>query len=190
MGSTRSVTVRALVGVAAVLAIAACGSTFSVATPTPAGASVGGGAATPTSAPKTEAVGSTFEDDDGNGDVMNITLSTVINPATSTEGTIFLTAGDYLIGLKFTLVGKTGTSTGDVDFDTVSVIGSDGQTYTPDITDDITGCTNFNDGSYSVTPGQTSVGCAAFQLPKAVKPAQVEWSDLFGGNAPAVWTVS
>jgi hypothetical protein len=188
MGSTRSVTIRALMLGAASLIIVGCGSTFAVATQAPPGSSAA--APTPAPAAKTEAVGATFTDNDGNGDVMNITLNSVINPATSTEGSLFLTAGDILIGTKFTLVGKMGTSTGDVDFDGVTVIGSDGQTYTPDITDDIVGCTNFNSGSYSVTPGQTSVGCVSFQIPKAVKPAQVEWSDLFSNNAPAIWTVS
>jgi hypothetical protein len=187
MGSTKKVTIRALMLSTASL-IVACGSTFSVATPTPPGSSAG--AATPSAALTTEGVGGSFSDNDGNGNVMDITLDSVITPATSTEGNVFLTAGDILIATKFTLVGKTGTSTGDVDFDTVSVIGSDGQTYTADFTDDVVGCTNFNDGNYSVSPGQTSVGCVAFQIPKAVKPAQVEWSDLFSDNAPATWTVS
>lgn len=188
MGQAGKLSIRVSVFGAVALVIVGCGSTFSAATAVPPGASAA--AATPTAAPKTEAVGSTFTDNDGNGDVMDITLNSVINPATSTEGNIFLTTGDILIATKFTLVGRTGTSTGDVDFDTVSVVGANGQTYTPDVTNDIVGCTNFNSGTYSVTPGQTSVGCVSFQIPKAVRPAQVEWSDLFSNNAPATWTTS
>jgi hypothetical protein len=48
MRSTRGVIVRAAFGVAAALVIAGCGSTFSVATPTPAGATGGGASAAPT----------------------------------------------------------------------------------------------------------------------------------------------
>jgi hypothetical protein len=50
------------------------------------------------------------------------------------------------------------------------------------------GVTNFNYGDYNLTPGQTSVGAVAFQVPDGVKVSSIQWGGTFGSSA-ATWTV-
>ena len=162
--------------------LVACGATATVVTPTALGSTP---TATPASSTPTAAtVGTTYTLDDGSGNVMEITLTTLINPATSA---LPPDAGSYLVAAKFQLVGKTGTYTGDA-FVSASAIGGDHQTYSGYLYG-VNGCTDFNSGSFSVSPGQTSVGCVAFQLPNAVKPAQVMWTELISSGKPATWDV-
>jgi hypothetical protein len=131
-------------------------------------------------------IGTVYTDTDASGDVMNVTLTGVTDPATGAD--IYTTPdnGNRFVAAKFSLTGTSGTSSDDANSDAV-VIGSDGQTYSPDYSD-VRGCTNFNEGEYSVGPGHTSVGCVVFQIPNGVKVAQVQWGGVYGGT-PATWDV-
>jgi hypothetical protein len=131
-------------------------------------------------------VGTVFTDTDSNNDEMDITLTTLVDPAHGTDEFDQPTNGNYFVAAEFLLLGVSGTSSDDANSD-ATLIGSDGQTYTADF-DDVRACTNFDDGEYTVAPGQKSVGCVVFQIPNAVKPAQVEWGGEFGGT-PAIWDV-
>ncbi len=69
------------------------------------------------------------------------------------------------------------------------VIGSNGHSYSADL-DSVAGCTNFHEGVYSLTAGESEVGCVVFQIPIRVNIAKVEWSPLVGfGRAFGQWTV-
>lgn len=116
---------------------------------------------------------------------MTVTLMQVMDPA---HGTMYEspTTGDRFVGGKFRIVGVSGTFSDDANID-ASLIGSDNQTYSADF-DSIAGCTDFNSGTYTVTSGQTSVGCVTFQLPVGVTIAQIQWGGFLSG-APGVWTV-
>lgn len=111
---------------------------------------------------------------------MRITLVQVIDPA---QGGPYTTpnAGERFVATKF-LIANTGTSilSHDINND-VSIQGSNGQTYSPDF-NSISGCTNFNSGVFTITPGQSETGCAAFQLPSSVAVSQVQVSVLVGAT--------
>jgi hypothetical protein len=87
----------------------------------------------------------------------------------------------------FTLNGVSGTFSDDANSD-ATLVGSNSQTYTFDGSS-LAGVTNFNYGDYNLTPGQTSVGAVAFQVPDAVKVSSIQWGGTFGSSA-ATWTVS
>ena len=69
-----------------------------------------------------------------------------------------------------------------------SVIGSNGQTYTPWF-QEIDSCTNFNNGDFNVSPGQTVSGCVLFQMPQGVAVQSVQWKPVLSSTGPATWTV-
>jgi hypothetical protein len=149
-------------------------------------------AATDTPAPAatpndlTGPVGTAYTDTDSSGNVMTVTLTGMINPAHGAD--IYTTPdnGFYFVAAKFSITGVSGTSSDDANSD-AAVIGSDSQTYSPDFSD-VRGCTNFNEGEYSVATGATSVGCVVFQVPNGVTVASVQWGGGYGGT-PAVWTI-
>jgi hypothetical protein len=134
-------------------------------------------------------VGTTFTvtgtDDSGNPMSYDVTLDRVLSPAALTPYET-VNAGSYEIGAEFTVTGKTGTASDDANSDAVA-IGSDQQTYTFD-SNNIAAGTNFNEGDWTVTPGQTSVGWVAFALPDGVTLASVQWAPGISG-ATATWTL-
>ncbi len=127
-------------------------------------------------------------DNNGNSIQMDVTLTALTDPAT---GTAYETPnpGYRFVGTTFKLVGVKGTYSDDANSDAI-IIGSNQQTYSPSF-DSLANCTNFNAGVFTVTPGQVSVGCVAFQLPNGVSVKSVQWNpNQFGGGSPATWTVS
>jgi len=130
-------------------------------------------------------VGTPFTDTDSSGNVMGVTLVQIIDPAPGANEFATPNNGSRFVGAKFKITGQSGTFSDDANNDAV-IVGSDGQSYTADF-DDIAGCTNFNGGDFTVTPGASSTGCVTFQVPQNVKVASVEWGGEFGGT-PATWT--
>ena len=56
-----------------------------------------------------------------------------------------------------------------------SLIGSDNQSCTPDIST-VSGCTDFDSGSYQPTPRSSATGCVTFQMPTGVTPAKLQYT--------------
>lgn len=129
-------------------------------------------------------VGTPLTATDGSGDVMNVALVQIVDPAQGANEFETPNNGFRFVGAKFKITGQSGTFSDDANNDAV-IVGSDGQSYTADF-DDIAGCTNFNDGDFAVTPGDSSTGCVTFQLPQNVKVASVQWGGELGGT-PASW---
>jgi hypothetical protein len=115
---------------------------------------------------------------------MSVTLVKITDPAQGASSYTTPDNGKRFVGVQFKITGTSGTFSSDVNID-ASLIGSDSQTYTADFSD-IAGCTNFNSGTYSVTAGTTSVGCAVFQVPTSIKVAHIQWGGGYG-STPAVW---
>lgn len=106
-----------------------------------------------------------------------------VGPAAAGPGAA-VPAGSRLLVVKLSYQAAT-TFADDADLSLV-VIGSDGQTYRTSFSP-VLGCTNFNAGSVSLTPGAVSVGCVPFVLPATVTVATVQ----FGWpTAQPQWTVS
>ncbi len=130
-------------------------------------------------------VGSTLALTDSSGDKTNVTLNQVIDPATGSDGPPTDASGNPTTSSYVaTVVTITNTGSQPIQDDANSdaaLIGSDGQDYTADF-DDVSECTNFNDGEFSIEPGESTTGCVVFVLPAGVNPAKVQWTPDLGGN--------
>jgi hypothetical protein len=185
------------------LAFAACGGTTEVdkpaastapaAAPTTVATTPPPAAASATSPPTTAAtsgsahVGATLSLTGEGGDQANVTLSQVIDPATGTDGPPTDDNGNPENDVYVeTVLNITNTGSGSYQDDANSdatLIGSDGQSYSPDF-DDVAECTNFSSGSYQLGPGESANGCVVFVLPDGVSPTKFQYgldSD-FGSN--------
>ncbi|HTX64038.1 MAG TPA: hypothetical protein VMD28_10380 [Acidimicrobiales bacterium] len=114
------------------------------------------------------------------GKVYAVRLTAVIDPAQpATPAVTAPKKGDRFVAvhLRITDTGATAVS-GDAN-DAATVIGSNDQAYTPAIVT-ISGCTNFDFGSFQLSHGQAISGCVAFQLPDGVGVSTVKWSPTDG----------
>jgi hypothetical protein len=138
------------------------------------------------SAPLTGPPGTVYQVTDSSGNVMSVTLTKVIDPAQGADQFSTPNNGFRFVGVVFTLKGVSGTFSDDANSD-AAVVGANGQSYTADF-NSIAGYTNFNNGEFNLTPGQTSVGAVTFQVPVGVKVASVQWGGQFGSSV-ATWTL-
>ena len=191
---------------AAALAMGACGASTEVTKPvaqatpptSPAAPASQAPATTPPTSPPTTAagkahVGATLSLAGSGGDQADVTLSQVIAPATGADGPPTDDNGNpttaSYVATVFT-VKNTGSQAlqGDANSD-VSVIGSDGQSYSPDF-DNVNECTNFNDGSFALGAGESVNGCVVFVIPAGVTVAKVQWTPDSGfGSSFGEWLV-
>jgi hypothetical protein len=111
----------------------------------------------------------------------------VTDPAAPDNSFDAAPAGQHLVGVMIKVRGVSGTSTSDANNTVVS--GSNGQTYQFSFSG-LAGCTNFNGGDFTVTPGESQVGCVAFAVPNGVKITQVSYVAPVGmGETSAIWKV-
>jgi len=156
----------------------------------PASPATSAPAATPTPSLNTEPVGGTFSVSGPNGPsgantTYNVTLDKVDQHAALGPYETLTNGNDHVTGAEFTIAGKSGQTSDDVNSDAVAV-GTDGQDYTFSA-DAITDGTNFNYGEFNVTAGQSVNGWVSFELPPGVSIASVQWAP--GGGQAATWTV-
>lgn len=181
------VTVAAAV---AMLGIAGCSSIIKASAPAhtaPAAPTSSKAAPSPTNS-LSGPVGTTYTVTDQSGNEMSVTLTQVIDPAQGADQFTTPQSGNRFVGAVFTIKGVSGRFSDDANND-ASLIGANGQTYTADF-DSIAGYTNFNNGEYNISAGESSVGAVTFQLPLAVTVAKIEWSANGGlGGAPAEWLI-
>ncbi len=119
----------------------------------------------------------------------SVQLTQILDPAQPATPT-FTTpkTGDRYVATVFTIT-DTGTQqvSDDANSD-ASIIGSDNQSYSP-IFSNVAGCTNFNNGEYQLTPGESVSGCVVFEVPATVTVARVQWSPTSGFSSNFVqWT--
>ena len=143
------------------------------------------------SAPLNGPVGTTYTDSGDNGPndsatVYSVTLVKVDQQAELGQYETLTNGIDHVAAVEFSVTGKSGESSDDADSDAVTV-GSDQQDYQPSF-DTITEGTNFNDGDFNVSAGQTVIGWVAFELAPGVTIASVQWSPGLDSEA-ATWTV-
>lgn len=118
---------------------------------------------------------------DFNGNTLRVTAAGIIDPAAPANADVAVPAGTRLVAVELTLKGDgPGTISSDANSNT-TVIGSDGQAYTPGF-DPVTECTNFSDGAYTLLAGDTEKGCVVVQLPNSVTIKSVQFS-LGNGTA-------
>jgi hypothetical protein len=138
------------------------------------------------SAPLTATVGTTFKVTDSSGNVYNVTLQKVIDPATGSDQFNQPDNGTRFVAAVFQITGVSGTATDDSNSDG-SLTGSNQQVYQPNF-NSIAGYTNFSSGDFNVTPGQSETGAVTFQVPSAVSVTDIQWTVGFS-NSTATWNV-
>lgn len=176
-----------VVVIVAVIAGSAGGSKRSdVVAPVKAASSGGSPAA---SAPATVAhVGATLALKTELGSSYQVQLTQVIDPAQGADQYTTPDAGNRFVAAVFRVTAGRSALSGDADTN-AAVIGSDDQTYSPDL-NDVAGCTNFSSGAYQIAPGESSTGCVAFQVPVGVAVRKVRWSPSAGfANDFGQWVV-
>ena len=119
----------------------------------------------------------------------DVSLDGVIDPAR--PGPAVAAPPRYrLVGIDFT-VKDLGPAPllDDIDSD-ASLRGTDQRTYAA-VDDSIEGCADFDSGSYQLPAGGSASGCATFQVPAGVMPAEVVFTPLGGvnGSAPGRWVL-
>lgn len=158
-------------------ASAACSSPpESAGPPASSAASVAAGTSTAATKP-TGHTGDTLTLTRADGSTIAVTLEQIINPATAKGDSG--DPGSGYVATKFTIADPGTTDVdGNVNIN-VSVSGSDGQTYTPDL-NDVNECANFKSGMFHLTPGDSVTGCVVFALPHGVSPAKVRYQPSSG----------
>ena len=187
---------------AAGLGLGACGTTTATqragSEPKPAATTTAPAATSPAASNTTGPVGTTFKmtgsaqpTGGGGTTTWKVTVLKVVEHATPDNSFDAAPTGDYLVGAEFKITGVTGTSGSDINNDAV-VQGSDQQTYQTG-SEDVAYGTNFNSGDWTVAPGQTQVGWAAFEVKNGVTPVSVQFAiggPGMGLSDTATWTTS
>ena len=105
---------------------------------------------------------------------ISVQLQQVIDPAQSDNQYLTPDPGKRFVGVMVQIENPGTTNIQDDANSDFTVIGSDGQIYTADF-DTISGCTNFNEGEYGLTPTASVVGCVTFQIPTGVAVTKVDF---------------
>jgi len=132
------------------------------------------------------AIGTSQAVHDFYGDVLTVTMSQFLDPATAGNGSGPPDAGYRFVAVEADL---SNTSNGDVGGDAnlgMMVRGSDGKTYLANY-GTVVECTNYSYGEIDVPVGGTSTGCVVFQLPTGVTVQSVTFSLDSGYLDTAVW---
>lgn len=118
-----------------------------------------------------------------------VKLVAVIDPAQ--PGNQYLTAAPdtHLVAVEIQVTGRSsGNDTNDAN-DNLSIVGSNKQVYTANF-DAVSECTNFASGQYTVTKGQSEVGCVTFQVPDFVQVSTVKYNPNAGFSTnEATWSL-
>ena len=152
-------------------------------TPFPSGASASAGHQEPPGK-----VGSSFELKDGSGNLYQVTLAKVIDPAKGENQFAAPDGGKRFVGLVFRVKALTGSPKDEDANNDAVVVGGNGQNYSADF-DGIAGYTNFDHGVIHVAQGETVTGSVTFQVPNGVTVSTVQWTALSGFGSTVEWIV-
>jgi Fibronectin type III domain/Domain of unknown function (DUF4352) len=139
--------------------------------------------------PAPVALGTTQTIHDFYNDPLSVTVSQVFDPASAAAGAGLPDAGYRFVAVLASLVNNsTEEISDDADF-TMTVTGTDGQTYTADF-GSVSQCTGFqyNSGFFDLAPGDSTSGCVIFQVPTAVSVQTISFSLAQGYLDTAEWS--
>jgi hypothetical protein len=111
----------------------------------------------------------------GSGEKYQVTLTSVVNPATESDGLSLLPSGDVLVAVNLTIknVGS-GIQQESVDDDT-KLIDSAGHSYDGySAFETVSQCQSFS-GSITLPPGQSETGCVVFEVPSTDTPSKFQY---------------
>ena len=158
------------------------------ATSTASGASTSVAPST-SAAPSVPHLGATLTVTDMNNHPFSVQLTQVQDPAVASDSFDTASPGKRLVAAYFSLTNKGSSTIQDDANSNATVVGSDNQSYQPNF-DTVNGCTNFDAGQYTLTPGSTSSGCVVFSIPNSVTVAKVQFQPTSFSGTVAEWVVS
>ena len=127
--------------------------------------------------------------DVGGSKGLAVTLNQVIDPASGADQYTTADAGNRFVAVDVKIVNNGTAAFSDDANSDVTLIGTDNQSYTADF-DDVSECTNFNSGQYTLAPGESTTGCVVFQVPDAVNTAKVQFQTQSGlSQSTGEWLV-
>jgi hypothetical protein len=181
--------ISGLIVVIVVIAIAANSGNHTVATSgTSGGGSVGSGAG---SSAKTAGIGSAITLSGNNsGEQTAVTVTKVITSAAPGDEFTSAPAGERLYAVQFRLRDTGSAAYSDAPSNGAAVVDSAGQSYDAAIADTAAGCATFP-GTENIAPGASGLGCIVFEVPKAAKITEVQFT-LDSGLGPQTgqWNVA
>jgi hypothetical protein len=130
---------------------------------------------------KSASKGSVLSFKDENGNPYKVQAIQVIDPAQGADQYTTPNAGDRFVAVVFKITDTGSNQISDDANSNASIIASNDQSYTADF-DNVSECTNFNDGEYQLAKDQSVTGCVVFQVPTDLKVTTVEWSPGFDEN--------
>ena len=173
--------------VAVVLITAACSGGVST---TPSGhtssTAKASTSAKPSAPAKAATVGDYFDVKDSSGNTYRVTLEKLIDPAEGADQFSTPDNGKRFVGTVFTITALSGSPKDQDANNNASVVGGNGQTYTPDF-NSIAGYTDFSSGQINVAQGESVTGAVTFQVPTGVKVTRVLWSTSSGFSSSVQW---
>lgn len=94
------------------------------------------------------------------------------------------------MAVEIQITGKSSGNDSNDANDNLSVVGSNKQDYSADF-DSVAECTDFDNGEYSVSKGESEIGCVTFQMTTGVNVAKVKYNPDAGFSTnEAEWTLS
>jgi hypothetical protein len=109
------------------------------------------------------------------GDPISVTATQVIDPATAAPGSGIPNAGYRFVAVAASLTNGTNqTIDGDANY-SMSVVGSDGQSYSADF-GTVSQCSNFNYGDFDLAAGGGASGCVVFEMPISVTVQSIQFT--------------
>jgi hypothetical protein len=139
--------------------------------------------------PVAGALGTTETIHDFYNDPLSVTASQVFDPATAAAGAGLPDSGYRFVAVLVSLVNNSTEEISDDANFTMTVAGTDGQTYTADF-GTVSQCSNFydNSGFFDLAPGDSTSGCVIFQVPTAVSVQSISFSLAQGYLDTAEWS--
>ncbi|MCU1488616.1 MAG: hypothetical protein JWM85_21 [Acidimicrobiaceae bacterium] len=120
-------------------------------------------------------IGTTLDVHDLSKNVLAVTVTQVIDPASGVDQYTTPNSGDRFVAVDMNLANQSqATISDDANSDT-TVIGTDNQAYTADF-NSVSQCTNFSNGEFTMLQGGAESGCVVFQLPNGVNVKAVQFS--------------
>jgi hypothetical protein len=124
---------------------------------------------------------------DGSRERMAVTVVKVISSASPGDEFTSASAGDRLYAVQFRLDDTGSAAYSDAPSNGAAVVDSSGESYESSLTDTATGCTSFP-GTENIAPGASGLGCIVFDVPKAAKITEVQFT-LDSGMGPRTGAV-
>jgi hypothetical protein len=118
-----------------------------------------------------------------------IRLIAIFDPAQPANSFLGPNPGMKYVAVEIQITNQSkGTDAGDAN-NNLSVIGSNKQGYQADF-DDVSECTNFNGGQYTLPKGGSEQGCVVYQMPTSVTVSKVQYNPNSGFSTNnAFWTI-